>query len=69
MRRRPFFVLFGKELREQVKSYRLLILGLVFVFFGLASPLLAKFTPDTHAAPGKPQGCCQCRGIFVIAAV
>ncbi|MCX6092661.1 MAG: ABC transporter permease, partial [Candidatus Bipolaricaulota bacterium] len=56
MRRRPFFVLFGKELREQVKSYRLLILGLVFVFFGLASPLLAKFTPEILKSVGTDQG-------------
>ena len=56
MRRRPFFVLFGKELREQVKSYRLLILGLVFVFFGLASPLLAKFTPEILKRVGTDQG-------------
>jgi len=54
--RRPFFVLFGKELREQVRSYRLLILGLVFVFFGLASPLFAKFTPEILKSVGTDQG-------------
>ena len=56
MRRRPFFVLFGKELREQARSYRLLTLGLVFVFFGLASPLLAKFTPEILKGVGTDQG-------------
>jgi ABC-2 type transport system permease protein len=56
VRRRPFFVLFGKELREQMRSYRLLILGLVFVFFGLASPLLAKFTPEILKMVGTDQG-------------
>jgi ABC-2 type transport system permease protein len=56
VRRRPFFVLFGKELREQARSYRLLTLGLVFVFFGLASPLLAKFTPEILKGVGTDQG-------------
>ena len=56
MRLRPFFVLFGKELREQTRSYRLLIFGLVFVFFGLASPLLAKFTPEILKMVGTDQG-------------
>jgi len=56
VRLRPFFVLFGKELREQTRSYRLLIFGLVFVFFGLASPLLAKFTPEILKMVGTDQG-------------
>jgi ABC-2 type transport system permease protein len=46
MTRGSFAVLLRKELREQTRSYRLLVVGLLFVFFGLASPLLAKFTPE-----------------------
>ena len=56
MRHRPFPVLLRKELREQARSYRLLVLGLVFVFFGLASPLLAKFTPEIVKSVGTDQG-------------
>ncbi len=56
MRHRPFFVLLGKELREQARSYRLLILGLVFVFFGLTSPLFAKLTPEILKMVGTGQG-------------
>ena len=35
-----------KELLEQWRSYRLLIVGVVLLLFGLASPLLAKFGPQ-----------------------
>jgi len=56
VRHRVFFVLLGKELREQVKSHRLLILGLVFVFFGLSSPLLARFAPEIVRSLGTDQG-------------
>lgn len=56
MRLHAFSVLLRKELREQARSYRLLILGLVFVFFGLASPLLAKFTPEILKSVGQGQG-------------
>ncbi len=53
---RPFSVLFGKELKEQARSFRLLTLGLVFVFFGLASPLLAKFAPEIVRSMSAGQG-------------
>lgn len=54
---RPVFpVLLAKEWREQAKSYRLLTLALVFVFFGLASPLLAKFTPEIVRSMSAGQG-------------
>lgn len=51
-----FPVLLRKELREQARSHRLLILGLVFVFFGLASPLLAKFTPEIVKTMSATEG-------------
>jgi len=47
---------FGKEWLEQRRTYRLLIVGLVFLLFGLASPLLAKFTPEIiKMVPGGNQ--------------
>ena len=41
-----FFVALRKEMLEQWRSYRLLIVVAVFVAFGLMSPLIAKFTPE-----------------------
>jgi ABC-2 type transport system permease protein len=41
-----FWVALRKELLEQWRSYRLLAVGVVLVLFGLASPLIAKYTPE-----------------------
>lgn len=41
-----FLASLRKELLEQVRTSRLLITGVVLVFFGLTSPLLAKMTPE-----------------------
>lgn len=41
-----FWVALRKEWLEQWRAYRLLVVGVVFVVFGLLSPLLAKYTPD-----------------------
>ena len=35
-----------KEFTEQWRTYRFLVLIIVILFFGLSSPLLAKYTPD-----------------------
>lgn len=35
-----------KELMEQLRTYRLLMVGAVLIVFGLLSPLLAKITPE-----------------------
>ena len=43
---RIFWVALRKELIEQWRSYRLLIVGAVLLVFGLASPLLAKYAPE-----------------------
>jgi ABC-2 type transport system permease protein len=43
---RILWVVLRKELVEQWRSYRLLIVGLVLLLFGLASPLLAKYAPQ-----------------------
>lgn len=40
------FVAFRKEWMELVRSYRLLVVGIVLLFFGLTSPILTKFTPE-----------------------
>jgi len=46
----------AKEWLEQRRTHRLLIVCLVFVLFGLMSPLLAKFTPEIiKAVPGGEQ--------------
>jgi len=41
-----FMAVFRKEMLEQWRTYRFLIVAAVFAAFGLASPLLAKFTPE-----------------------
>jgi ABC-2 type transport system permease protein len=46
MKTNIFLVLINKELIEQWRSGRLIILLAVFLFFGIASPLAAKFLPS-----------------------
>lgn len=41
-----------KELMESWRHYRVMILGLVFLLFGIESPLIAKITPDLLKAVG-----------------
>lgn len=43
---RILWVVLRKEMMEQWRSYRLLIVGVVLLLFGLASPLLAKYGPE-----------------------
>jgi ABC-2 type transport system permease protein len=43
---RILWVVLRKEMMEQWRSYRLLIVAVVLLLFGLASPLLAKYTPE-----------------------
>lgn len=40
------FAEFRKEWKYLIRSYRLLIAAVVLLFFGLTSPILAKFTPE-----------------------
>jgi ABC-2 type transport system permease protein len=50
-----FFVVLRKELIEQWRTKRILIVAAVLVIFGLASPLLAKVIPDLlKAIPNAP---------------
>ncbi len=52
-----FMTVFRKEMQEQWRTYRFLIVVAVFAAFGLASPLFARFTPEMlKAIPGVPAG-------------
>jgi ABC-2 type transport system permease protein len=41
-----FRVLLGKELREQVRTYRMPVAAVVFLLFGISSPVLARYTKE-----------------------
>lgn len=41
-----FFALIKKELKESIRSRRLYVLTLIFTFFGIVSPLAARYMPD-----------------------
>jgi ABC-2 type transport system permease protein len=43
---RGFAVLLIKEITEQWRTGRLPVVAVIFLLFGLASPVLAKYTPD-----------------------
>jgi ABC-2 type transport system permease protein len=43
---RGYAVLFIKEITEQWRTARLPVVAVIFLFFGLASPVLARYTPD-----------------------
>jgi ABC-2 type transport system permease protein len=47
-----FGVLLAKELREQLRTMRLVVVLAVFGAFGILSPVIAKFLPDIIAAAG-----------------
>jgi ABC-2 type transport system permease protein len=50
-----FLIVLRKELLEQWRTYKLLIVAAVLVVFGLISPLLAKLTPELlKAVPNIP---------------
>jgi len=52
-----FMVVFRKEMQEQWRTHKVLIVVAVLFFFGLTSPLLAKYTPEMLAAiPNIPAG-------------
>jgi len=41
-----FWVLLRKEFREQFKTSKVIIVAAIFLFFGLSTPLLVKYTPE-----------------------
>jgi len=48
-------IVLRKELLEQWRAYKMLVVAAVLVVFGLVSPLLAKFTPELlKAVPNMP---------------
>jgi ABC-2 type transport system permease protein len=55
MKTNLFLVLINKELLEQWRSGRLIILLAIFLFFGIASPLTAKFMPSIVSSIIKGQ--------------
>jgi ABC-2 type transport system permease protein len=50
---RGFRALLKKEVREQMRTHRLLIVAAVFVVFGMATPLLLKFLPQLLELAGE----------------
>lgn len=50
-----FRVLLGKELTEQVRTLRLVVLAIVFALFGILSPLTARYLPDLIKTLGGDQ--------------
>lgn len=52
-----FLIVLRKEIMEQWRTRRFLIVAAVLVIFGLASPLIAKVTPDLlRSIPNMPAG-------------
>ncbi len=45
--------LLKKELREQLRTYRVVIVAGVFLFFGLTTPILLKYLPDIIKLAGQ----------------
>jgi ABC-2 type transport system permease protein len=50
------FVAFQKEWLELIRTYRLLVVVIVLVFFGLTSPLLTKLTPELNKLMPQDSG-------------
>src|SRR4051812_27107103 len=50
-----FRILFCKELLESWRTFRLPVVGALFLVVGLTSPLLAKFLPEIVKAAGGDQ--------------
>jgi ABC-2 type transport system permease protein len=48
-------ILLRKELLEAWRTYRLAVIGVLFLFVGLSSPLLAKYLPEILKAAGGDQ--------------
>jgi len=50
-----FGPLLRKELTEQWRTWRLLVVGIIFAIFGIGSPILARYTPDLVKALASDQ--------------
>jgi ABC-2 type transport system permease protein len=49
---KAFLAFTKKEITEYLRTYKLMILVLVFLLFGMMNPVLAKFTPEIIKAAG-----------------
>lgn len=49
---KAFIAFTKKEFTEYLRTYKILILGTVFLLFGMMNPVLAKFTPEIIKAAG-----------------
>ncbi|HEY6056665.1 MAG TPA: ABC transporter permease subunit, partial [Candidatus Limnocylindrales bacterium] len=49
-------LMLAKELREQLRTYRLPVVAIVFLLFGILSPVSAKYLPDIVKALAGDQG-------------
>jgi ABC-2 type transport system permease protein len=50
---RGFKALLKKELLEQLKTYKLYIIGSIFLFFGFSTPLMLKYLPEILELAGE----------------
>ena len=49
---KAFIAFTKKEFTEDLRTYKILILGAVFLLFGMMNPVLAKFTPEIIKSAG-----------------
>ena len=45
-----------KEFKEIIKTYRIWVIPLIFLFFGMLSPIVVKILPDLFKSQLKSQG-------------
>jgi ABC-2 type transport system permease protein len=50
-----FMPLLKKEIREQLRTYKLVIVGSVFLLFGITTPLMLKYMPEILKLAGDDQ--------------
>lgn len=50
-----FSPLLKKEIREQIRTYKLVIVGSVFLLFGISTPLMLKYLPEILKLAGDEQ--------------
>lgn len=48
-----FWPLFKKEIKEQIRTYRLLVVGSIFLLFGITTPFLLKYLPEIIKLAGE----------------
>ena len=51
-----FKTLLSKEWREQIRTFRLLIVAGIFLFFGLTTPVMIKYLPEIIKLAGEELG-------------